>query len=86
MHVKHELRRALLRSISHSRYVPLTQRYLASFSLTSLPRSSSRNKLRNRCIVSGRVWNVVRKTRTSRFILRQDAYFSYLPGARRASW
>ena len=52
--VKQELRRVLLRSITRSKVTPLAQRYSAQFSLVHIPRQSSRNKLQNRCVVSGR--------------------------------
>jgi small subunit ribosomal protein S14 len=84
--VKTELRRMMLRSITQSKTTPLSQRYVAQFGLSHLPRQASRNKIQNRCVVSGRNWNVMRKTQYSRFVFRQKAYFSFLPAVRRASW
>lgn len=53
-YIKIELRRMLLRSFTKSKDTPLAQRYVAHFGLSHLPRQGSRNKLRNRCVRSGR--------------------------------
>ena len=84
-YIKTELRRMLLRSVTKSSDTPLSQRYVAQFGLAHLPRQGSRNKIRNRCVISGRSWNVIRKARYSRFEFRFKAYFSLLPAVRRAS-
>jgi ribosomal protein S14 len=73
-YIKVELRRMLLRSATKSNSTPLFHRYTAQFGLTHLPRRGSRNKIRNRCISSGRTWNVIRKSRYSRFEFRVNAY------------
>ena len=85
-YIKTELRRMLLRSFTNSKDVPLSKRYVAHFGLSHLPRHGSRNKIQNRCIQSGRNWNIMRKTQYSRFVFRDQSYFSYLPAVRRASW
>ena len=53
-YIKIELRRMLLRSTTKSNNIPLSYRYAAQFSLAHLPRQGSRNKIRNRCLGSGR--------------------------------
>ena len=53
-YIKVELRRMLLRSLTKSNETPLLHRYVAQFNLSHLPRQGSRNKLRNRCLGSGR--------------------------------
>lgn len=53
-YVKHEVRRILLRSVTKSSYTSSAQRYAAHFSLSLLPRQSSRNKIQNRCVMTGR--------------------------------
>jgi len=49
-------------------------------------RSSAIIQQRNRCVFSGRIRMVVKKTQLSRFTLRSEAYAGNLPGCRRASW
>jgi small subunit ribosomal protein S14 len=83
--IKAELRRSLLRSLLRSKTTPIVQKYAVYFGLTHLPRRSSRNKVQNRCVVSGRNWNVLKRAQYSRFVFRDRSYFSYLPGIRRAS-
>jgi len=84
--LRNELKRTLLRSVKRSTVVPYTRRYFAAFQLTNLPKISSSNFSVNRCIVSGRVWSVNKKTRYGRFILRKEISYSNLPGCSRASW
>jgi len=52
--IKMELRRNLLLSITSATSIPLIQRYNAQFNLSHILKRSSRNKIRNRCTISGR--------------------------------
>jgi len=81
-----EVKRLLLKSIKKSTVIPYSRRYQAAYQLTLLSRISSRSTPSNRCVVSGRVWSVNRKTKYSRFIFRKEAYSSNIPGCRKASW
>lgn len=85
-HIKNELRRHLLKSVIKCRHTSIIQRYKASFNLVHLPRKASKTKVRNRCVISGRTWNVIRRAQYSRFVFRHKAYFSFIPGVRRACW
>jgi ribosomal protein S14 len=53
------------------------------YSLT--PFNSSKSRLRNRCVRSGRQYNVLRKTQTCRFVFRFESYEGLLPGVSRSS-
>ena len=86
MFIKTEIKRRLLKSLKTSHLVPFSRRYQAVCFLTRLPRISSVTQVRNRCVLSGRVWSVNNKTRYGRFILRDNAYNSNIPGLSRASW
>ena len=83
--VKFELRKSLLKSHTKIKSIKLVQKYNAQFSLANLPKRSSKNKIQNRRITSGRNKNVLRRISSSRFVFRYKAHFSYLPGCRRAS-
>lgn len=85
-YVKFELKNKLLKSICINRKLPLSYRYFSLFKKSLLPKTSSIVKQRNRCIVTGRQWNVLQKTKTSRFVFRSQSYESFLPGVRRDSW
>ena len=84
-YLKYELRRRLLKSLQKNHNTPLGYRYLASFYLGLTPRRASVTQPRNRCVRSGRSWNVIRRTQYSRFVLRAEGYKGSLPGFRRMS-
>lgn len=86
MFLKGELKKIILKSIKKSKNISYMRRYQASYYLVNLPRISSNVALVNRCVVSGRVWSVNRKTKYSRFFFRTEAGNSNIPGCRRASW
>ena len=83
--LKHEYKRRLLKLLVQNSHVPPIYKYNASFRISLLPILASPNKVRNRCVISGRNYNVLRKTQYCRFVFRHNAYFSNLPGVRRSS-
>jgi len=85
MYVKYEIKSKLLRSILRNKNIPQAYRYFALFQKSLLPKSSSVVKQTNRCVQSGRQWNVLRKTKLSRFVFRFRSYEGLLPGVRRSS-
>lgn len=84
--LKNEIKRVILKSIKNSKNISYSRRYQAYYQLILLPRISSKSMVVNRCVVSGRVWGVNRKTKYSRFKLRFESYNSNIPGYRKASW
>ena len=56
------------------------------FCNSNLTLNTSHARLRNRCIQSGRQYNVLQKTQTCRFVFRFESYDGLLPGIRRSSW
>jgi small subunit ribosomal protein S14 len=54
--------------------------------LRSLPRDSSRTRVRNRCLLTGRPRGYYRKFGLSRLALRENALEGLLPGVKKASW
>jgi len=65
--------------------LPISYHFYIKFRLSTLINLSAVNKQRNRCVISGRVWNVLKKTQYSRFVFREKANFGYLPGVSRLS-
>jgi len=58
----------------------------ALLKLQKLPRDSSRTRIRNRCLLTGRPRGYYRKFGLSRMGLRQKALEGLLPGVKKASW
>jgi ribosomal protein S14 len=83
--IKHEFKRNLLKSLKVNQKIPYSIRYKAAFYLSTKPRFSSLNYSSKRCIVSGRVWGVEKVTGLTRFVFREEANNSSLPGCSRAS-
>ena len=54
--------------------------------LQKLPRNSSRIRLRNRCIITGRPRAYYRKFGVSRLVFREMALKGEIPGIQKASW
>ena len=84
--LKYELQRFLLKSFKKNQNIIFVNRYKSLYFLTTLPKLSSFSYTNKRCVVSGRVWSVARKTNYSRFIFRTESYNANIPGISRASW
>lgn len=61
-------------------------RYYTQYLLTTVPSRYSINVVQNRCVITGRNWNVLKKTQYSRFCFRNESYKGFLPGVKRLSW
>lgn len=84
--LKNEVKQLMFKSVKHNKFVPYARRYQIQYLQSTFHKNKSLNKVRNRCVVSGRVWSVQSKTRYGRFTLRAEAYKSAIPGMQRASW
>ena len=83
---KYELKRLIYKSLFSNQTLPVPIRKKAEFALQSLPRNSSKIRVQNRCIRTGRAKAVYRKFRLSRICFRELAAFGALPGVYKASW
>ena len=54
--------------------------------LQQLPKNSSKVRLRNRCLVSGRPRGYYRKFGISRLLFREMALRGEIPGIKKSSW
>lgn len=86
LYLKYVVKKYMLGALIRSRHVSLSRRYLAYFYLIRLPKISAKTTSNKRCVLSGRVWSVNKKTGLSRFELRREVYKSNIPGFRRSSW
>ena len=79
-------KRKKLKSIVMDKKLPLEERFKAQQKLSKLPRNSAKNRIRNRCQITGRPHGVYRKLKISRIALRQLASSGKIPGMTKSSW
>ncbi|MEZ5852198.1 MAG: 30S ribosomal protein S14 [Hyphomicrobiaceae bacterium] len=79
-------RREKLKEIAMDKQQPPEVRFQAHLKLASLPRNSSKTRIRNRCEVTGRSRGYYRKLRLCRNQLREMASLGLIPGMVKSSW
>ena len=79
-------KRAKLKAIVQSKDVTMEERFTAQLKLAGLPRNSAKNRIRNRCEVTGRPRAYYRKVKMSRLALREMANQGLIPGMVKSSW
>ncbi len=79
-------RRLELKKILKSTKASHDEKKLARISLEKLPRDSNPNRIRNRCVVTGRPRSYYRKFGLSRITFREMALKGEIPGVTKASW
>ena len=80
------LKRKKLKDIIMNKKISLEERFKAQQKLAKLPRNSSKTRVRNRCLISGRPHGVYRKLRISRIALRKLSLEGKIPGMVKSSW
>lgn len=78
-------RKALKEKIM-DRSLPIEERFALQLKLSEKPRSSSRVRLRNRCLLTGRSRGVYRRFQLSRIMIRDLGSVGLIPGLKKASW
>ena len=79
-------KRLKLKKIIMDKKLSLEERFKAQQKLSKLPRNSAKNRVRNRCQITGRPHGVYRKLRISRIALRQLGLQGKIPGMIKSSW
>ena len=79
-------RRQALKAIIMDKSKPIEERFQAQLKLAELPRNSAKNRIRNRCEVSGRPRGYYRKLKMSRIALRDLGALGQVPGVVKSSW
>lgn len=79
-------KRAELKAIISNKELPMEERFAATLKLAEMPRNSAKNRIRNRCALTGRPRAHYRKFRLSRIALRDLASRGELPGVVKSSW
>ena len=83
---KYEAKRKKLKKIVMDKKVNLNERFEAALKLAKLPKNSSKNRIRNRCEITGRPHGYYRKLKMSRIALRELASMGKIPGMTKSSW
>lgn len=79
-------KRAALKAIIMNRELPVEERFAMSVKLAALPRNGAKNRVRNRCELTGRPRSFHGKFSLSRISLRKLASEGQLPGVVKSSW
>ena len=79
-------KREALKKIIKNKKLTLEERFAAQLKLAKIPRNSAKNRIRNRCEISGRPHGVYRKLKISRIALRELALEGKIPGMTKSSW
>ncbi|GLS24220.1 30S ribosomal protein S14 [Labrys miyagiensis] len=79
-------RRARLKAIANNETLSMEERFTARLKLSELPRNSAKERVRNRCEVTGRPRAVYRKLKMSRIALRELGSKGLVPGLVKSSW
>jgi small subunit ribosomal protein S14 len=83
---QYAVKRTALKAIANNEALPLEERFEARLKLAELPRSSSKTRIRNRCLVTGRPRAYYRKLKMSRISLRDLGSSGLIPGLVKSSW
>jgi|TARA_B110000967_G_scaffold188708_1_gene211791 small subunit ribosomal protein S14 len=78
--------RIMLRALLKDRSLPQSVRFHMSMELNTLPRKSTKTKINNRCVSTGRAKGVYRLFKCSRICMRELVAMGALPGVKKASW
>ena len=83
---KYEMKRKKLKKMVMDKKLNLNERFEAALKLAKLPKNSARNRVRNRCEITGRPHGYYRKLKMSRIALRELASMGKIPGMTKSSW
>jgi small subunit ribosomal protein S14 len=81
-----EAKRKRIKDIALDETRPPEERFEARLRLAALPRNSAKNRVRNRCEITGRPRAFYRKLKMSRIALRELANQGLIPGMVKSSW
>ena len=79
-------KRQNLKKIIMNKNLPLEERFKAQQKLSKMPRNSAKNRVMNRCQITGRPHGVYRKLKISRIAVRQLGLEGKIPGMVKSSW
>jgi len=83
---KYQSKRKELKKKVMDKKLNLNERFEAALKLAKLPKNSAKNRIRNRCEITGRPHGYYRKLKMSRIALRELASMGKIPGMTKSSW
>jgi len=83
---RYKLKRLELKKILKDPSVSQEEKSMVRIKLGKMPRDANPNRIRNRCVVTGRPRGVYRKFGLSRITFREMALKGEIPGITKASW
>lgn len=83
---KYVEKRAALKAVIQDREADPEERFEATLKLAALPRNGAKNRLRNRCGLTGRPRGYYRKFGLSRIAVRELGSIGQIPGLVKSSW
>ena len=86
LYSKYKNKREKLLITAKDKSLSAEERFEARLKLAQLPRNSSKNRIRNRCLITGRPRGVYRKFGLARNKLRELAMKGDIPGLVKSSW
>jgi len=86
LHLKYETKRLEYKTILNDLSLPKEIRYNIMLLLNRLPRNSSKVRIKNRCILTGRSHSILRICKLSRIKFRELASQGLLTGITKSSW
>jgi small subunit ribosomal protein S14 len=81
-----EIKRKYLKYIIYNNKLSKYTKMKAMLIINKLPKDSSRIRIKNRCIITGRPKSIYRDFKVSRIILRNLAHNGLLSGIIKSSW
>ena len=79
-------KRKKLKDVIMNKKASFEERFKAQQKLSKLPRNSAKNRVMNRCQITGRPHGVYRKLKISRIALRKLGLEGKIPGMVKSSW
>jgi len=79
-------KRAKLLSVAKNKELSFEERLNAQLKLAALPRNGAKNRIRNRCELTGRPRGYLRAFKLSRVTLREYLAWGLIPGTKKSSW
>jgi len=83
---KYEIKRLHYKYIINNLQIPEKIRIQAQLELSKLPKDSSKVRVKNRCIITGRAKSTYKFFKLSRIMLRELGLNGQLPGLKKSSW
>ena len=83
---KNELKRLYLKSLALNQNIPSNVRFKAQLDLSDLSKNSSKHRISNRCVITGRPKSVYKQFKLSRITLKELALTGDIPGLKKISW